>query len=193
MLNPFQRFAYNFKKVLKSIPKSVGNFFLSIGKAIVKFFTGIGKGFKNYGTTFVKGDWATKLSYLIFGIGDLHKGKIYKGVLFLFAEIFYILYFVLFGWQYISKFGTLGTVKTAMQKVNGIPKQVFGDNSMLILLYSVLTIVITVVVFAIYIANIKDAYKHQVMRENGEKPTPFSHRSPTTTSSTCLPEPCSHG
>ena len=97
MLNPFQRFAYNFKKVLKSIPKSVGNFFLSIGKAIVKFFTGIGKGFKNYGTTFVKGDWATKLSYLIFGIGDLHKGKIYKGVLFLFAEIFYILNFVQFG------------------------------------------------------------------------------------------------
>ena len=42
---------------------------------------------------------------------------------------------------------------------------------MLILLYSVLTIVITAVVFVIYIANIKDAYKHQLMRERGEKPT----------------------
>ena len=175
MLNPFQRFAYNFKKVLKSIPKSVGRFFVGIGKAIVKFFTGIGKGFKNYGTTFAKGDWATKLSYLIFGVGDLHKGKYYKGILFFITEVLYILYITLFGWQYISKFGTLGTVQTSMQKVNGIPKQVFGDNSMLILLYSVLTIVITVVVFAIYIANIKDAYKHQVMRENGEKPTSLRH------------------
>ena len=96
MLNPFQRFAYNFKKVLKSIPKSVGRFFVGIGKAIVKFFTGIGKGFKNYGTTFAKGDWATKLSYLIFGVGDLHKGKYYKGILFFITEVLYILYITLF-------------------------------------------------------------------------------------------------
>ena len=58
-------------------------FFTALGKAIVKFFVGIGKGFANYGKTFVKGDWATKLSYLIFGVGDLSKGKYYKGILFL--------------------------------------------------------------------------------------------------------------
>ena len=63
MLNPFQRFGYNFKKVLVSIPRAVGNFFKAIGRGFVKLFTGIGKGFKNYGTTFAKGDWATKLSY----------------------------------------------------------------------------------------------------------------------------------
>ena len=175
MLNPFQRFGYNFKKVLVSIPRAVGNFFKAIGRGFVKLFTGIGKGFKNYGTTFAKGDWATKLSYLIFGVGDLHKGKYYKGILFLLAEIFYVLYIALFGWQYISKFNTLGTTETGMQMVNGIPKQVFGDNSMLILLYSVLTIVITAVMFVIYIANIKDAYKHQVMRENGQKPTSLAY------------------
>ncbi|MBR1483518.1 MAG: sugar ABC transporter permease [Ruminococcus sp.] len=175
MLNPFQRFGYNFKKVLVSIPRAVGNFFKAIGRGFVKLFTGIGKGFKKYGTTFAKGDWATKLSYLIFGVGDLHKGKYYKGILFLLAEIFYVLYIALFGWQYISKFNTLGTTETGMQMVNGIPKQVFGDNSMLILLYSVLTIVITAVMFVIYIANIKDAYKHQVMRENGQKPTSLAY------------------
>ncbi len=171
MLNPFQRFAYKFKKFIKAIPGAIGRFFKAIGRFFVKLFTGIGKGFKNYGTTFVKGDWATKLSYLIFGVGDLHKGKIYKGILYFLAEVLYILYIVFFGWQYISKFNTLGTVVTHVEKVGLIPKQVYGDNSMLILLYSVLTIVITVVVFAIYISNIKDAYKHQVMRANGEKPT----------------------
>ena len=31
--------------------------------------------------------------------------------------------------------------------------------------------VITVVVFAIYIANIKDAYKHQLLVAAGKKPT----------------------
>ena len=83
MLNPFQRFAYKFKKFIKAIPGAIGRFFKAIGRFFVKLFTGIGKGFKNYGTTFAKGDWATKLSYLIFGVGDLHKGKIYKGILYL--------------------------------------------------------------------------------------------------------------
>lgn len=175
MLNPFQRFAYNFKKFFKSIPKAIGNFFKAIGRGIVGFFKAIGNGFKNYGTTFAKGDWATKLSYLIFGVGDLHKGKYYKGILYFLAELFYIFYIIFFGWQYISKFGSLGTVESHKEKVGIITKTVFGDNSMLILLYSVLTIVITVVVFAIYINNIKDAYKHQLMRENGEKPTGLRH------------------
>ncbi len=172
-LNPFQRFAHNFKKFLISIPRGVANFFKAIGRAIVKFFKGIGKGFKNYGVTFAKGDWATKLSYLIFGVGDIHKGKYYKGILFFLTEVLYVLYMVFFGWGYISKFDTLGTVKTGEVLDPGqiIPRKVYGDNSMLILLYSVLTIVITVVVFAIYITNIKDAYRHELMRKNGEKPT----------------------
>ena len=175
MLNPLQKFGYNAKKFLVSVPKAIGRFFAALGRGIVNFFKAIGKGFKNYGTTFVKGDWATKLSYLIFGVGDLHKGKYYKGILFFLAEVFYILYIALFGGQYISKFGTLGTVETHTEKVGIVSKTVFGDNSMLILLYSVLTIVITAVIFAIYISNIKDAYKHQVMRENGEKPTGLRH------------------
>ena len=175
MLNPFQRFAYNFKKFFRGIPGALGRFFKGIGNAFVKFFTGIAKGFANYGTTFAKGDWATKLSYLIFGVGDIHKGKVYKGILFFLVEVLYILYMVFFGWGFISKFGTLGTQAAKTVYVNGFPHTEPGDNSMLILLYSVLTIVITVVVFAIYIANIKDAYKHQVMRANGEKPTGLRH------------------
>ena len=175
MLNPLQKFGYNAKKFLVSIPKAIGRFFKAIGLGIVNFFKAVVKGFKNYGTTFVKGDWATKLSYLIFGVGDLHKGKIYKGILYFLAEVLYIIYMITFGGQYISKFGTLGTVETHTEKVGIISKTVFGDNSMLILLYSVVTIVITAVVFAVYISNIKDAYKHQVMRQNGEKPTSFKH------------------
>lgn len=170
-LNPFQKFGYNFTKFFKNLPGALGRFFKAIGRGIVNFFKAIGNGFKNYGVTFAKGDWATKLSYLIFGVGDIHKGKYYKGILFFLSEVLYILYLIFFGWQYISKFNTLGTVETHTVQKGIVKSTVFGDNSMLILLYSVLTIVITVVVFAIYIANIKDAYKHQVMRANGEKPT----------------------
>lgn len=170
-LNPFQRFAYNFKKTVTKAPKAIANFFRAIGMAIVKFFVCVGKGFKNYGTTFVKGDWATKLSYIIFGVGDLSKGKYYKGILYFLLEALYILYMVFFGGQYIAKVGTLGTVKSHIEYVGRAPKTVLGDNSMLILLYSVLTIVITIIFFVIYISNIKDAYKHQQMRAEGKKPS----------------------
>ena len=122
------------------------------------------QGFANYGKTFVKGDWATKLSYLIFGVGDLSKGKYYKGILFFAVEVLYILYMAFFGWGYLKMFPTLGIQAQRTEYINGIiPKQVPGDNSMLILLYSVLTLVITVVVFAIYITNIKDALLHAII------------------------------
>lgn len=172
-LNPFQKFAYNAKNFFKALPGNVAGFFKAVVNAIVKFFVGIGKGFANYGKTFVNGDIMTKLSYLIFGVGDLSKGKYYKGILFLLSEVLYILYMVFFGWGYISKFGSLGEVASIIVEDGPFQKTVFVDNSMLILLYSVLTIVITVVVFAIYIANIKDAYRHQLLAEAGKKPTSF--------------------
>ncbi|MED9970552.1 MAG: sugar ABC transporter permease [Ruminococcus sp.] len=172
MLNPFQRFAYNFKKFFKSIPGAFGRFFSACGRGIKKFILGIGKGFKNYGLTFVKGDWATKLSYLIFGVGDLHKGKTYKGILFFLVELLYALYMVFFGWYWFKDFFTLGTRETYTTYDDfGFPQVHAGDESMKILLYSTLTIVISVIVFIVYIANIKDAYRHQIMRQNGEKPT----------------------
>ena len=170
-LNPFQRFAYNFKKFFKNLPRAVGRFFKAIGLAIVHFFVGIGKGFKNYGVTFVKGDWATKLSYVIFGFGDLHKGKYYKGILYFLVECLYVLFLVFFGAEQLYWLPTLGTIKQHRVIVNGMYKTVQGQQSMQILLYATLTIVVTIVVFAIYISNIKDAYRHQVMRANGEKPT----------------------
>ena len=81
-LNPFQKFAYNAKNFFKALPGKVAGFFKALGNAIVKFFLGIGKGFANYGKTFVNGDIMTKLSYLVFGLGDISKGKYYKGILF---------------------------------------------------------------------------------------------------------------
>ena len=170
-LTPFQKLGYNLKKFFTGIPNALGRFFRACGRGIVKFFTTIGKGFANYGKTFVKGDWATKLSYLIFGVGDFHKGKYYKGILFFLTEVLYIMYMVFFGWNWVKDFPTLGTVPDRFVSDGFVERKIPGDQSKLILLYSTLTIVITIVVFIIYIKNIKDAYHHQVMRANGEKPT----------------------
>ena len=108
-LNPFQRFAFNFKKIMKNLPRNIGRFFKTIGLAIAHFFIGIGKGFKNYGVTFVKGDWATKLSYVVFGFGDIHKGKYYKGILYMLVEAFYVVFMVVFGFEQLYWLPSLGT------------------------------------------------------------------------------------
>lgn len=173
-LNPFQKFAYNFTEFFKKLPGRVANFFKAIGRFFVRLFTGIGKGVANYVMRFIKGDWSTKVSYLIFGFGNMVKGQIIKGLLFLAAEVGYILYMILFGSVYISKFGTLGTVAQIVTKDEmGFPIYTPGDNSMLILLYSVLTIVITCVVLFIYIANIKSSYLLQQKIANGERVMSF--------------------
>lgn len=174
-LNPFQKFGYNFTEFCKKVPGSISHFFKSLGNGIVKFFTGIVNGFKNYGTTFMKGDLATKLSYIIFGAGDLHKGKYYKGILYFLVEVLYIIFMITFGGKYLSQIGTLGTVETQKVKgADGFWDIQLGDNSMLILLYAVLSLVITVIVFAVYISNIKDAYAHEELVSAGGKPTSFA-------------------
>ena len=175
-LNPFQKFGYNFKQFFVKLPGNLKKFFCLIGRFFKRIGMGIGKGVANYFTRFIKGDWATKLSYLIMGFGNAVKGQVIKGLLFLLTEAAYIAYIISFGWKYLSKFRTLGTVESGfgVNPETGRPMMLKGDNSMLILLYGILTIVITVIFFVIYIANTKSAYKVQQTVAQGKKPAKFS-------------------
>lgn len=174
-LNPFQRFWYSFSNALKAFPGKLKNFFVAIGAFIVKFFKGIGKAVAGYVSRFVKGDWAVKISYIVMGFGNMVKGQFIKGLLFLGIEIAYIAYIIFFGWGYIQKFPTLGTVEQGMQinPATGGYELMAGDNSMLILLYGVLTIVLTAIFLAIYFASTKSAYAVAQQVAAGEKPVTF--------------------
>lgn len=174
-LNPFQRFWYNFSNAMKAFPGKLKNFFVAIGVLIVKFFKGIGKAVVGYVSRFIKGDWAVKISYIIMGFGNMVKGQIIKGLLFLGIQIAFIAYFVFFGWGYIKKFPTLGTVEQGMQlnPATGGYELMAGDNSMLILLYGVLTIVLTAIFLAVYFASTKSAFSVAQQVAAGEKPVSF--------------------
>ncbi len=175
-LNPFQRFWLKFSTALKAFPGKLKNFFVAVGKLIAKFVIGIGKAVAGYVTRFIKGDWATKLSYVFMGAGNAAKGQVAKGLLFFALELAYIAYIVFFGWGYLKKFPTLGTVEQGMQinPATGGYELMAGDNSMLILLYGVLTIVITVIFLAVYFASTKSAYALQQKVAAGEKGETFA-------------------
>lgn len=97
---------------------------------------------------FIKGDIFSKLSFLIWGLSNIVRGQVVKGLLFLAIEVFYIIFMVRSGITNILNIITLGTQEqgTVFNEKIGIYEVVQGDNSMLILLYGVVAIVITLVV-----------------------------------------------
>lgn len=134
------------------------------------FFNEIKNYFKEFGTAVAKGDFWTKSSLLIMGMGYFGRGQIIKGILMTLIEIGVILFTALFSLPYLAKFGTLGTVQreevfdaaTMTKTVNDY------DNSLLILLFSVVGILVLVAFVLLYINNIKKAYELQALKENGK-------------------------
>ncbi len=111
-------------------------------------------------TPLIKGDIPTKLSYLIMGLGCLCHGQIIKGLLYLLTEILFVFFLIYVASPYLSKITTLGTVTQTRvwDEQDQIYRYVAGDNSMLILLFSVVSIVIIALFLVIYFANVKSAY-----------------------------------
>ncbi len=117
----------------------------------------------------------TRLSFFIMGAGCIRYKQYIRGILYLLLQIGFILFIKDFAWQYLSKFNTLGTA--TQQKVWNEELQIFqripGDNSMLILLYSVLSLAAVVVFIYIWYANIRDSWYAQESRRQGRQITSF--------------------
>ena len=121
-------------------------------------------GVKEIGTAFVQGDWKTKVSYVIMGFGELLRGQVVKGIAFLCAEILFFVYMFRFGGTYLSKIGTLGTVETHKEK----RITVYGDNSFLILLFGILTIIIIAAFILLWWANIHENWREEQLLKAGK-------------------------
>lgn len=126
-----------------------------------------------FGTAFTKGNGITKLSALIFGLGNLVHKQIVRGLIMLAFELAYIYYMITFGLNSIRDFITLGT--KVQEEVFNETKQIYeyvtGDNSMLCLLYGVVTIFLTLGFIMFLVTSVKSAYITQKKVETG-RPVP---------------------
>lgn len=132
---------------------------------ISRFFRALGKDLKEIGLTFVEGDWATKLSFLIMGFGQLVRGQLVRGLTMLGLEGGILFYLINFGWSYLANILTLGTVETHKEG----RKTVYGDNSFLILLYGLLTIVIIAALIFLWRVNVKQNREAEQRRKLGKR------------------------
>lgn len=137
---------------------------------VAAFFGAIGTFLKEFAEALIKGDWAVKASLVVAGAGYWRRKQIIKGFLVTLLEIGVILYTVLIGIPYISQLGTLGTVERAMvynpetmrNEVNDY------DNSLLILLFGVISLCGLVVAIILWMANVKNTYRLQKLAASGK-------------------------
>ena len=117
----------------------------------------------------IHGDVFTKLSMIIFGFGNIVIKQVIKGLLFLSLEISFILFFIMSGAANLRNLVTLGTRKS--EQVFDEAKQIYvnsqGDNSMLFLLYGIITVLVVVLFVLLWRMNVKSAY--QVQRQKEQK------------------------
>lgn len=99
----------------------------------------------------------TYLSLLVMGSGCFRFRQFGKGLLYLLSELAFFRFFFGFGWKYLSHFGTLGenTQLKVWNEELQIYQRVPGDNSMLILLFSVLTIAAAILFVYLWVLNLK--------------------------------------
>ncbi|WP_408071766.1 carbohydrate ABC transporter permease [Butyrivibrio sp. JL13D10] len=125
----------------------------------------IGNGIKEIGLTFVEGDIKTKLSYIIIGLGPILRGQFLIGAALLLCEVLFFWFMFGFGWKYLSKITTLGTVATHKVK----RKTVYGDNSFLILLFGILCIFAIIAFITIWYINVRVNRKEELTIKAGKK------------------------
>lgn len=113
------------------------------------------------------GGMATKLSMLIMGFGNIVHKQIIKGLLFLALEICYLVFMVQTGFHCIAMLPSLGDDAggEVWNEAKGIYEYTTGDSSVLILLYGVVSVVITVVFVLLWRGALKSAYKAEYLTQ----------------------------
>lgn len=162
------------------------NIFARIGRGTARFFsklfTSIADGFCAFGKRFKDGSKGTKASHFVMGAGNIYHGQYAKGILFALVGALYLAFMIVspqisntpLGLKAIANLADLGYtggVGGGLDPVTGMP--IVVGNSMLMLLFGVITIGVTILVMVVYFANISSSYKADLDARCGKRPTTF--------------------
>ncbi len=129
--------------------------------------------FKELVDAFKDGTYKTRLSFVFMGFGQIASGQVVKGIGYSLIEGAFVLYMIFFGGRYIGRLfsGNLGR-RLAGEYWNEelqIFEKIKGDNSFLILLYGVISLVLTAAFLLAWAMQIKGSYDNDLRLSKGEK------------------------
>ena len=173
-LNRLQRLGYRLASGFRAIPKKLASFFAGIGRGIGKAGRAAANEFSDIFTTFINGDFKTKMSYLVMGFGNIARGQVLRGLLFLLFEIVFIGYMVLAGGYWIGMLPSLGfqgreEVMSKGKFGRSVTTYVYHDDSFKILLYGVLTIFFIIAFIYTWRLNIKQNQIAEKILKSGKR------------------------
>lgn len=170
-LSRFRQFLYKLGQFFLAIPRFFVTLFKKIWSGIKKLGLGIANVFKTIVTTFVKGSWKTKVSYLILGFGNFGCGQILRGIFFIVFEAIFVVYMITTGAYWLGKFDNLGDTLQykVYNEVLDAWELVPGDDSFKILLYGLLTIVFIIAFIVTWYINIKQCKTIDEIIASGKK------------------------
>ena len=129
------------------------------------------------GQALKNGSAFTRLSFLIMGFGQMVRGQFVKGGIYMLLQTAFTLFMLLLGGRYIVHLfsGDLGSRLSGeiWNEELQIFEKVKGDNSFLILLYGVASLVIIVLFLILWRANVKGSYENDMRIQKGEKVRTF--------------------
>ena len=123
---------------------------------------------------FVKGDIFTRLSAVVMGLGNIVRGQVVKGLLFLAVQAAYIIYMIKVGIGCIQNLKLGGVnAEEIWDDAQGIYVYTHQDRTILFLLYGVVAIVITIFFIIAWANSITSAYRAQCLKAEGKRPDSF--------------------
>lgn len=123
-----------------------------------------------------EGGIETRLSMIVMGLGNFVHGQRIKGLLYLAVEAAYIVFMALAGIGCLAMLPSLGSVP--QEEIWDEAQQVYlytkGDQSVLILLYGVATVMLSILMFLAWRGSLKSAYKAECLAKEGKHVNNFA-------------------
>ncbi len=172
-LSRFKKIIYKLKCLFSSIPTKFLNLFKKIGRFFKKIGVGIKDNIVDIGRTFKNGDWKTRTSYIIMGFGNLARGQVLRGLLFLLFEVAFIVYMIFAGAHWLSLLPSLGKVAPQVdvyvEELDTYTNIPAPDSSFKILLYGTLSIIFMICLIYTWRLNIKQNKIAEQIIKSGKK------------------------
>lgn len=117
----------------------------------------------------------TRLSMILMGMGNIVHGQKIKGLIFLAVEVAYIVFMIVNGAGFLRMLPSLGSVeqKEVWDDVQQIYVYTKGDQSVLILLFGVATILLTLLMACAWVCSLRSAYKAECLAKEGRHVNSF--------------------